>query len=477
MERIGMPNNGKNFPNLLFIFLDELRADVMGSYGHPFIETPTIDRLATEGVRFDQHYTNCPLCIPARTAMMSSLYPHQTGVTTNVDLSSLGYEVDTYLTFNHDLRDLGFDTITNIGKVHLPGEADNDIGPDRYTGWKAASFDNHVPIADPLGADPHTVPEGMSESEALRGPGKSSGLRSIIGGTHPGAPGETLTGRTVDEALKYISRAPNEPWALRVSINRPHTPVLPPAPYDTMYEDEVTISNAHDDELESRPSPLLKWHSMRGVSELSTQERRQLRSHYYGLVTFIDDQLGRLFQRLEEHVCRDNLLTIFTADHGSSLGDHGQLTKGPYDSTDITRVPLIFHWPEGIDGGREYSDLSQIIDLLPTLVDLLGGEPRDRYEGRSLAPVLSGGHPRIHDEIFIEGSFPEVHPGMRETIRTLDWRYTRYEALNEDELIDLSSDPDETTDVSANHPRKVEKFRSRIEEWKAETAAVHADEE
>jgi len=192
-------------PNVLFVFLDELRADVLGSYGHPFVETQTIDSIAEEGVLFDQHYTNCPLCIPARTAMLSSLYPHQTGVTTNVSVSELDYDLAPYLTFNDDLRSLGYETVANIGKVHLPGEGENETGPDRYTGWKAAGFDDHISIADPLGADPHHLPEGMSEADALRGPGESAGLRSIVGGTHPGTPGDTLTGRTIDETRRYLS--------------------------------------------------------------------------------------------------------------------------------------------------------------------------------------------------------------------------------------------------------------------------------
>jgi arylsulfatase A-like enzyme len=467
----------RTLPNLLFVFLDELRADVLGSYGHPFVETPTIDRLATEGVRFDRHHTNCPLCVPARTAMSSSLYPHQTGVTSNVDPSELDGDVAPYLTFTDDLRALGYETVANVGKVHLPADGGTDTGPDRYTGWRAAGFDEHIPTADPLGADPHQLPEGLTEAEALRGPGESSALRSIVGGTHPGTPGETLTGRTIDEALSYLSKPPSEPWALRISINRPHTPVLPPKPYDTMYEGDVSAPPAPDAELESRPAPLREWHDMRGVADLSDDERRQIRRHYYGLVTFIDHQLGRLFRRLDALGVGENLLTVFSADHGSSIGDHGQLTKGPYDSSDVTRVPLIVHWPEEIARGHVYRDLTQIIDILPTLVELLGGEPRERYEGRSLAPVLSGAHPRIHDEIFIEGSFPAVHPGLRETVRTLEWRYTRYDELEEDELIDLEHDPEETTDVSAANPAIVEDFRRRLEEWKAETKPLSPAEQ
>ena len=466
--------------NVLIYFLDELRADVLGCYGHPFVRTPAMDAIASSGMRFDAAYSNCPLCMPARMSFFTGRYPSEHGVLFNGNVKEVqhGYDGDPALfAFGAMLRDAGFRRVINVGKHH--------------TGFtpEISGFTEHVPAPDGRGAKPPKEPEGTAgDAHVVKIPGVPP--NTILGGTYPGDGSDSHPAIAADRAIEVLETLAGEedPWLLRVSINAPHTPVMPPAPYDTMYQEQNASWEPDPGEVERRTPMLGRMNKLRGFSDISLADQRWARTCYHGLTTFVDAQIGRIQSQVERLGLGDDLLTIVISDHGASIGDHGQQVKGPFDTDDIARIPLVIRGP-GVQSGT-YAPIVQIIDALPTLGSLIGRgrwkEEADAtcdgastgggaatseaplYSGRSLADVLGGRREPVHDAVFSEGEFPNIHPGQRQSVRTEEWLYTRYPELDEEELFDLQTDPEQTTNVAVSNPEVVAELNTAIDAWKRE---------
>jgi arylsulfatase A-like enzyme len=450
-------------PNVLFILLDELRPDVFGCAGHPFVETPTVDGLADNGVRFDSAFTNAPQCTPARAALMTSLYPHQNEIRNNEWFTNPEWvppEFHDYLAFNPRLRDAGYEHVVNVGKWHVPVSTED------------AGFTRDVQFEDQRGATPFTLPEGYAApSEDVLYKQVEGG--PIVGATHPGPIEDTYTAQGVSAAIEQVDDLDDdEPWFLRLSLNRPHTPVIPPEPYASMYEDDVSLPTIGPEDLGERP-PIIQNDVITGFSD---DELRRLRARYLGFVTFIDDQLSRLIEHLEAVGAREDTLIVFTADHGSAIGDRGRQTKGTVSTPETAGVPLVFNWPAGgLAEGFTYDNVTQFMDIYPTILDLVGVDIPDYAEGEALTAALRGHAEPIHDEIFIELTLDGIDRTAgrhMETVRTDEWRYTRYPGVDQAELIDLVRDSEERRDVSSQYPERVEDFESRLDDWLAATPPI-----
>jgi arylsulfatase A-like enzyme len=443
-------------PNILIYFIDELNADSLGCYGHPFVRTPHMDRIAGEGMQFTRAISNCPLCMPARNSFHTGLYPSGHGILFNVN-SVYADERRKPCIFGEMLRQAGYGRIVNVGKHHTGYPADN------------SGYTENYPIRDGRGAKIAQLPRGgdMARDEAVIAPGTDPQV--LLGGDYCGEASETEPYRVADRAIELLDglAAENDrPWLLRASFIAPHTPVLAPKPYAQMYVDEVSEWEPRHDP-DRRAGLMRRWNEMRGFDRLTTRQLRKIRTSYYGLVSLVDDQIGRIEAELKRHGLDDNLLTLLVVDHGSSIGIHGTQVKGPFDTRDIARVPLLIRYPGLAEIGR-YDGLVQIIDLLPTLGELLGIGLDPSLPGKSLAPVLRGSQQPLHEAVFSEGSFPSIHTGIRESIRTLDYLYTRYPEIGEEELFDLRQDPDELVNVADERPEMARQLSERLSEWRSE---------
>jgi choline-sulfatase len=338
---------------------DELRASALSCYGTRFaaVRTPNIDRIAERGARFANLFTTSPICVPARTSLMTAAYAERTGVYGN-EGGWNSYPYDRALpTFPELFAASGYETV-NFGKTHLP------------------------PSIRPWQVDDHTGAEGGRFFEGI---GRQDGIglpampKVKVGGAFPGDapfPGTQVTRRAIDW-LKQ--RQKSTPFLLRVSYLQPHTPVLPPAPFAGRYRDEPW-----GDPREAGPSGSAferRVAEVLGTDRLSADEMAHVQADYHALVAWLDEQVGMLLETLEPML--DDAVLVFSTDHGASLGEGGRMLKHTF-APEVQRIPQIISAPGRVPAGAVREDVCESIDLARTLCGLAGVTPDRGFRGRDL---------------------------------------------------------------------------------------------
>jgi len=358
-------------PDVIWIYTDEMRADAVGAYGNPWteIDTPHLDRLAQMGARFENCFCNSPVCVPSRYSTLTGLHCTDTGVYNNEpvwDWVDHGLH-NRFTTIPEQFAAAGYRT-ANFGKSHLP----NGIMP-----WQ-----HH----DPQGDMKSTLGPGsllrqmFDRGERPEGMVQLSGPRTMHAGVFPkdGAfPGEAVT----DNGLAWLEQA-EDPVFVRFSYLQPHTPVFPPAPFASRYAPEAFADQVHE---EQRGSRFETWFGQmqHPAGELTTEEGHRTRAHYYGLVTWLDDQVGRILDWLEHRRRLDNTVLLFASDHGVSLGEGKRFGKQTF-APESHRVPLLIAAPGRIPVGAKRNDLCESLDLGRTLFALSGIDAPSQFRGRDL---------------------------------------------------------------------------------------------
>ncbi len=437
------------------------------AYGHPLAQSPNMDRLALQGVTFDAAYCNAPLCVPSRLSFMTGRFVSRCNGWDNA--KPLPSDA---MTWPYLLRSLGYDAVL-CGKMHL-------VGPDRLHGFRAQ-----------LAYDPHATDH--RDAESARRLGLSTG------GAHPiflwedGIAAATEPWRSVKEAragtgpmieaddaieqaaLAYL-RDParrQQPFALCVGFVAPHFPFIVPEPYFSMYYPDNTDlpknPPGHMDSLPPAARRLIEGFGFYGYTE---DEIRRARAGYYGLISYLDDKIGRLLDALEEQGLAENTVVIYTSDHGESLGEHGIWRKMNFYEQSA-RVPLQIAWPGVFEGDQRIPGAASLVDVTATILDI-AGVPEDslRYwdlDGDSLVPLIQGEDLSWKDEAFVE-HLAHGTDRARAMLRQGRWKlcYSHGE-LPELELYDLYADPGEYHNLAGNpHRRDVQqRLLNRIMEiWK-----------
>lgn len=348
-------------PNILWIMGDEFRTDALSCYGtpHPAIATPHIDRIASAGVRFDNCFCNSPICVPSRTSEMTANPPEVTGVYGNEgSWTSYPYERDL-ITFPEHFARNGYRTL-NFGKTHLPVA----LRP-----WQS---DDHV------GADLGGFFDGVEDDG---GQILTPTLKAAIGGTFPGPvefPGNKLT-RTAAAWLRSEAAA-EQPFLARVSYLQPHSPVMPPAPYDALYRDLDWPRSIAGGPPESAFEQ--SFVDVMQAAALSPDALARVRSDYYGLVKWLDDQVGTILAALEASGLAERTIIVLEADHGVSLAERGRLQKHTF-FPEVHRIPRLIAWPGQLQS-QARADLCESLDLARTLCGLAGIVPAQSFQGRDL---------------------------------------------------------------------------------------------
>ncbi len=402
-------------PNVLLVYTDQQRYDTLGANGNDVIETPSLDGLAAGGVSLDNVFVASPNCMPSRAAFATGRYPRINGVRWN------GIKLPTTeRTLMQVLAEGGYATAL-WGKLHLwPHQT--RTGDDPSFGFGIAN------VAENLRAHPASAyrdwlaREFPAHAQDRRRETYSDELQVWV----PEAPAEAnFSTWAANEGIAFLAGKPPEPFFLTVSFVDPHHPFAPPEPYASLYDPaDVPLPRFAPGELDDKPPHFLDGHVGRvdPVLGLAAGGERQgdlpagrvdlrqvddrlwgrLVAHYYGMISLIDAQVGRLLRSLQDTGLDRRTIVIFTSDHGELLGDHGLLFKGPHHYDSLLKVPTIVRVPSEQAPARRFDGLVEQIDLTSTILELCGIAPPPSMQGRSLVDQVWGGTAPARESVLVE---------------------------------------------------------------------------
>lgn len=424
-------------PNVVLIMTDDLN-DYLGAYGHPIVQTPNIDRLAKEGMVFENAYCQFPLCGPSRISMMSGLYPDQTGL---YSLTHLLRETHPdAVTMSQYFQKHGY-VSARVGKIYHYMNP-KDVGTNGHD--DPASWDVRI---NPKGRDKDVEAAGLIESITGRG-GFGAQLSWYADPT--GSDEDHTDGMVATESIKLMKKYVGEgqPFFLGVGFYKPHTPFVAPKKYFDLYDiDQIKVPTVPSGYLDTIPAPakqsLIK---RKAEAELSDELAKKSILAYWATISFVDAQIGRVLDAVDEMGQRENTIIIFSSDHGYHMGEHRHYQKTTLFE-ESARVPLIISAPGMKNRGTRTRSLVEMVDFYPTLASLAGLPAPDKIAGVSVVPVLNDPAAKVRDS-----ALTQLKSGNGHSIRTERYRYTRWEEGGADmvELYDWSSDPDEMINLARN---------------------------
>ena len=413
-------------PNILFITSDQHRGDSLGCTGHPCVQTPHMDKLFHEGTCFDNAYVDCPLCIPARTTLLTGIHGHNYGCCDWAP--DFRIDIPREHLLGSQLTRSGYQTEL-IGKTHW------QLDPSDRAGFE------HVLTYDALNKQ---VKQELSRPSAyLTGVGANEPQTDLC----QLPPHLHSTDWVVDRSIEFLdNRQLNQPFFLWTSFIDPHPPFVAREPYYSMYRDADIPAPLIPEWLESDECPLWLHHHRWTFNPwlLPPEQIRRTREVYYGMITHLDAQLGRLFGYLFQNKLWENTIIIYTSDHGEQLGDYHDFHKQSFYEGS-SRVPFLVRFPKKYDyPNAMHSDaLIDLADVYPTLLDIAGCNIPDGLDGSSLIPVVAGKQ-QTHKP-FLHGKSAGNH-----MIRTADYKYLYFIEDGRDQVFDMRGDRQELVSLTDN---------------------------
>jgi len=473
----------QNQPNVLFIVIDQLRADCLTGELADFVKTPHLDALMAESVTFTNHFTVATPCGPARASLLTGLYAMNHRVVRN------GTPLDArHTNIALEVRKAGYDplllgyTDTAADPRGLPAD---DPALKEYEGVMPGfretlpmRFDTYSDWPSYLKEKGYDLPEGY---RALYEPVLQNGNSSPI--TNPAfyRAEDSDTAFLTDRTIAKLNQWSDVPWFGHITYIRPHPPFVAPAPYNDLYApddcprphvsndvEEERASHPYYDALFAKPYPRRLYYGFDGdLARVSAQDHQEMRAIYFGLITEVDAHIGRLVAWLKETGTYDETLIVVTSDHGEILGDHHHWYKeSPYDGS--FHIPLIIRDPSRRQAAGQQIDLfTESVDVTPTILNCLGLEIPVAMDGRSLVPFLEGNKPTSwRSHIFFEHDFGNLSDEFFEgflnltsdqcsfaVLRTQTHKYVHFNGGLPPMLYDLVADPGEFTNLAgeSNH--------------------------
>jgi len=448
-------------PNVLVIMSDQMKATASHLWGSTFCETPSLGRMADEGVLFSNAVTPHPLCVPARCALWTSQYPHANGCRRNETLMPASA--------NHAFKlwkNLGF-RCGLIGKNHcFQEQSDFDL------------FDVWCPVGHG-GLGGHWSTRGMewfrSREDIERGHSVRRNMPVISPSFTYAASDFPIedysTGLIAGQTVRFLEQFGQDPFALWVSFPDPHTPYEAPRRYFDMLHDAIEVPPNRENEFADAPERNQIIYRILGLEDESDEDIRGVLAAYYGMVRFVDDGVGQILDALDRLKLRENTIVVFCADHGDFSGEHNMTSKGGVFYDCLTHVPMIVSAPSMVQQGIIDDSLVSLVDIVPSLFQLQGIEGPRSMQGEPL-PGVTDAAPR--DAAFSEYGCggPQFTladlaklatpygrralmtslqwreaEGRRKMVRTREWKYVHDPMGDKDELYDLVNDPWELANV------------------------------
>ncbi|CAN7591725.1 sulfatase-like hydrolase/transferase [Paenibacillus sp. LjRoot56] len=437
--------NQKKSMNMLFLFSDQQRTDTLGCYGNALVDTPHADSLAESGVKFDCAYTPNAVCTPARASLLTGLMPHKHCILTNFE-RNIGYpEVvnEAHIPFSHYLKEAGYN-VGLEGKWHV-----SEKQPASYFGFDAVHF--------PGWGNPIDHPEYLEYLTANKLPPFSisnetrgvlpNGKPTVVFSAEFDGPLEAtfeyfLAHRTINKLKQYAEdyRETGQPFYLACHWFGPHLPYIMPSYYYNLYDsNEIELSPAYQEEFHNKPMVQRHYSKYWAYDCFTETEWKKYVAVYRGYAKMIDDLTGMIVETLNQLNLQDSTAVFFTTDHGEFTGSHKMNDKGPAMYEDIYRIPLIIRMPEGLQGSVS-EELVSLVDVTATFIELSGTNVPERYDGRSLVPILKGCPvPNWRKEIICE--FHGLHfPYPQRMLKDSRFKLVINPA-DVSELYDLENDP------------------------------------
>ena len=443
-------------PNIVVVLVDDLRWDDIAVAGHPFVETPNIDRLASGGARFLNAFAATPLCSPSRASILTGQYVHTNGITDNTARDAASHRLPT---FAIPLAAAGYQTAF-MGKWHMGNDDTRRPGWTRWVSMKG-------------------------QGEAVNPKFNVDGERLEVTGY--------VTDVLTDYAIDFVRKAGDEPFMLFLAHKALHPNIMqrddggtatlaeqpagfvPAERHRGRYASAVvprrlnaTRAPVRKPALQRQIPGLPPLSVTTGTSDADVRARLEM-------LLGVDESLGRIVQVLEELGELDNTVIVLTSDHGYFYGEHGLDEERRLAYEETVRIPLIIRYPKIVRAGATPAQMVQTIDLASTILELAGVADTVQRHGNSLVPVLGGGTPPWRSSVLIEyysdTVFPRILTMGYEAVRTERYKYIRYAELpGMDELYDLDADPFEMDNLMGSP-----QGRALLPELQAELAQLQRE--
>jgi iduronate 2-sulfatase len=424
-------------PNILFIISDDLTATAVSSYENKACNTPNIDKLASEGVRYTRAYSQYPVCGPSRASLMSGYYPTATRTYGYVSgRENIGPERKTW---SQLFKEKGYYTarVSKIFHMGVPIDIENGSnGADDEASW-TERYNSQGPEWKAAG-----------EAELVQGnptetlPRKGGNVMTIVK-----ADGDDLVhsdGKTAQKAIELIKKHKNDPFFLAIGFVRPHVPFVAPKNYFEPYPyQKILMPKKVEGDWNDIPKRGINYVTSINGQMSSDQEKKAVAA-YYASVSYMDVQVGKVLYALKEEGLEDNTIVIFTSDHGFHLGEHSFWMKVSLHEESV-RVPMIIKVP-----GKKpavCNSFVELLDLYPTVAELAGIETSKHLQGKSLVKTFKNPNRKVR-----KIAFSVSQGGKSFLLRTKKWAYIQYDedAASGIELFDMENDPKQFTNLAGN---------------------------
>ena len=501
-------------PNVLIIMTDQQRWDALGCAGNPEIKTPNMDRLAKGGVQFLNAYSACPVCVPARSAILTGHTIFNVKVLGNGDIDN--EDIPHIPTFDQILSDNGYHT-EYYGKWHVPyqfaskyknvvkttGRSKEANVPTSVDGFRKYLDEKGIPARNP---NANELIDKMSLRPYVPLPidgryGKNAESEPAVTGGRKGQKTQadsqaqnfgifqspangSLAAYEGSEALEALKRMkPGESFSLTCSFGPPHPPFVVPKQYADQYiANKLSVPKSINDNLQN--APYQRNNTPFDLRFQNPEMVQQMKQVYYGMVTQVDEWVGKLLDELDRKGLTENTLVVFVSDHGEMMGDHGLNSKMKmYEGS--AHVPLIIRFPGRIAAGKKVVTPVSHYDLFATILDYTGMKTPEN-DGRSLRNLVDGKADPVDYAVSVWGQINNGGPFM---IRQGDWKMIVYLQMSDNKqkavsnaLYNLKTDPLEMNNLIGSNPEKskyekvVSELKSTLKGWMIKTKTPYLSE-
>ncbi|MBW1846471.1 MAG: sulfatase-like hydrolase/transferase [Deltaproteobacteria bacterium] len=414
-------------PNIIFILSDDHRWDALSSEGHPFIQTPNMDKLASEGISFNNAFVTTSLCSPSRASFLTGQYAHTHGVKNNLTPWK-----DSNVTFLEIMKNQGYDTAF-IGKWHMPGKIPTLRGMDKFI-----TFDVQA------------------------GQGKYFNCPLIIDGKEVPSRKPYITEELTDHAIEFMGQNRDNPFCLYLSHKAVHHQFKAAPEHQGMY-DNVPLN------LPKESDPWITWTNGSVYYGAIMGPMEKFYRDYCEAIVSLDQQIGRVMEKVEEMGIADNTIIIYTSDNGYFWGEHHLVDKRWFYEESI-HIPFIVRHPKMISApGKKVDQMILNIDVAPTILDLAGIPVPDSMEGKSFTPILKNNSTPWRKAWLYEyfKEFPYQVPEMN-AVRTERYKYIEYKGKESTDLFDIINDPNEKMNLinTAEGQKLIPELKKMLEDLK-----------